>query len=161
MLAILDASYVVNGEIEMDYTRFRECHQEARNRLGRLGIQLPSLNEGGDSAIFKHTLEQITYYASIGDYAGARRATSATPADVVQKSTVPTPPPRQPQPQTARADTRSEYGGFDACAFAEGFMEGCSSLLVAGVGCLIWIGLAALGLFIVIAILGWMFGWEL
>ena len=76
MLQIVDASYVVNGEIQMDYTRFKQCRDESVSELSRLGIRLPPLNQGGDGAIFKRTLRQITDSTKTGDLAGARRATN-------------------------------------------------------------------------------------
>ena len=86
MLMILEASYVLNGEIELDYTRFRVLLDEARSGLGRLGIQLPNLNEGGDGAIFRETLRRIGYHARIGDVAGARRTQRPVRKTSVQSS---------------------------------------------------------------------------
>ena len=74
MLMLLDTSYTVNGEIEMDYTRFTSLLYEARNDLGRLGIQLPNVNEGGDGAIFHQTLRRVAECARVGDISGARRS---------------------------------------------------------------------------------------
>ena len=86
MLAILDASRTVNGEIQMDYARFTFLLQEARSRLGRLGIQLPNLNEGGDGAIFHQTLRRVADRARSGDVAGARWAQRPGEGTVVQSS---------------------------------------------------------------------------
>ncbi len=73
MLQIIDASYVSNGEVQMDYGRFRVLHRQAREGLGRLGIQLPNLNEGGNATRFNRELRRIAHHARIGDYSGAKR----------------------------------------------------------------------------------------
>ena len=74
MLVMIDASHSVNGEILMDYTRFRQCLDEARRELALLDISLPCLNEGGDAAIFHRTLRRVAAYAQKGDVTGARHA---------------------------------------------------------------------------------------
>ena len=78
MLEILDASYVVNGEIQMDYARFDQLLPQARSRLGRLGIQLPNLNEGGSGAYFHQTLRMVADRARVGDVLGAKRVQAPT-----------------------------------------------------------------------------------
>ena len=74
MLNIIDASHVVDGELEMDYVRFNKLLSEARRELRTLRIYLPALNEGGNSATFRRTLKEITECAWVADVEGARRA---------------------------------------------------------------------------------------
>ena len=86
MLQIIDVSYTVNGEIHMDYTRFNQLLPEARDGLGRLGIQLPNLNEGGDGTIFNRELRRITACARVGDIAEARGSQRPAQKASVQNS---------------------------------------------------------------------------
>ena len=74
MLNILDASHVVNGEIEMDYAKFNQILSETRRELRVLRIYLPNLNEGGDSVIFRRALREVMECAWAADVEGARRA---------------------------------------------------------------------------------------
>ena len=107
LLQIVDASYTANGEIQMDYTRFRQCLRESKAGLDRLGIYLPSLNEGGSGAVFHTALRRVAACARIGDYAGAKRATG------VYRTTTPPPTtnfkPAKPRRTSTREIPRSAY----------------------------------------------------
>lgn len=137
MLQIIDASYVANGEVQMDYTRFRVLHQQARNGLGRLGIQLPALNEGGNATIFNRELRRIAHHARIGDYAGARRGAytkhSSQAAD-------PTPPAKRPEPVRQSQPAREHDPGC-CVAVISNYLQNITARVVAAavVAALLWL----------------------
>lgn len=73
LATMLDQSYVVDGEIHLDYARFRMLLYNLRDGLRVLDVYLPELNEGGTGTEFKFAVKPLSLLARDGELEKAQQ----------------------------------------------------------------------------------------